>query len=131
MRIRKMTATAGTLAVLLAGLVAGPASADPVGCSSVTPSLTYSGSGYMTAYGSATCSVSETRTMYIEIKWDKTAAPDPLVAKNSKRDTAKYYNASVSSCDSGNTRGYYARSYFSSTASSQHDSSPKKITTCG
>ena len=131
MRIRRMAATAGTLAVLLSGLVAGPASADPVGCSSSTPALTVSGSGYMTAYGSATCSVSETRTMYIEIKWDKTAAPDPLVAKNSQRKMATYYNPSVSSCDSGNTRGYYARSYFGSTASSHHDSSPRTITTCG
>lgn len=84
----------------------------------------------MTAYGYGNCSVSETRTFYIEIKWSKAWAPDPLVAKNSMHATTTYYNPSVSTCDNGNIRAYYARSYFSSTGSDQHDSAKKTVTTC-
>lgn len=130
MKLKRLLATGGALGIIISGLIVGSASADPVGCSDATPALLASGSGYMTAYGYGSCSTSETRTFYIEIKWSKALFPDPLVARNSMHATATYYNPSVSSCDHGNTRAYYARSYFGSTASDQHDSAKKTITTC-
>lgn len=131
MRINRSLATSGVLVAILTTFAAGPASAHPVGCAMYTPAISASASGYMTGAVSATCNNAETRTVYAEIKWNKSAAPDPLVAKNSVRKSDTSYKPKVSTCDNGNRRSYYSRGYFGTTASDHRDSATRTITTCG
>ena len=129
MRLR----TARNTAIIVAGALAASgigitaAYADPPGC---TVSIAFSHpSGLLTSHASASCGSSETRTLVAEIKWNKSLAPDPLVASNSQRKTAKTFSVTTSACDNGNTRGYYARGYFT-VNTTFHDTSPVSVTSC-
>ncbi|MFJ6611657.1 hypothetical protein ACIQPT_15445 [Streptomyces sp. NPDC091289] len=108
---------------------AAPAWAAPNGCEAAKVSLT-STNGLLKGKATSTCTKSATRALVVEIKWDKNVLPDPLTAKNTDSGTKKSYSASVSSCDKGNKRGYYARGYFTQN-DSHHDTKPKDIKSCG
>ncbi|MEF9906186.1 hypothetical protein [Streptomyces sp. P9-A2] len=108
---------------------AAPAWAVPDGCEAPKPSLT-STNGLLKGKATSTCTTSKTRALVVEIKWNKAVLPDPLTAKNTDSGTKKSYNATVSTCDNGNKRGYYARGYFTQN-DSHHDTSPKDIKSCG
>jgi hypothetical protein len=115
---------------MMTGFVVGAANANPPGCSQSKPVLLASGAGYLTAYGYGDCTTSETRTFYIEIKWQKALFPDPVVARNSKHAALFQYRPNVSSCDNGNTRAYFANSYFGTTTGDTKASATKTVTTC-
>jgi hypothetical protein len=110
-------------------LAATEAQAQPAGCTRNTISLTASAAGALTASTSAICNTTANRTIVAEVKWDKAWAPDPLTAKNSRNLTGTNYSVSVTTCDGGNTRGYYGRGYFTSNTT-YYDTSPRDITTC-
>ncbi|MEW1724212.1 hypothetical protein [Streptomyces sp. NPDC093109] len=132
---------AWTLTTLLAGgtavavstaatASAAPAAvAKPAGCSTPKPSLTES-NGLLKGRGTSTCDTSLTRTLQVEIKWNKSVFPDPLTAKSADSGTKKKYDAQVSSCDGGAKRGYYARTYFTRD-DNHHDTKPRDIRSCG
>ncbi|MEW1721207.1 hypothetical protein [Streptomyces sp. NPDC093109] len=123
-------AAASVSAALLGGLVAAaPAwAATPSGCPEPSVSLTNSSSGYLTGKGTASCSKTVSGTLYIEIKWDKNLLPDPLTAKNSQTGSRSSWSTTVGTCDNGNRRSYYARSYWS--GGKYHDTTPRHITAC-
>ena len=108
---------------------AGAAHAQPTGCSANAISLTQATNRSMTSSTSSTCQTELSRTIVAEIKWDKNAAPDPLVAKNSSTWTGKSRSVQVTSCDNGNTRSYYGRGYFT-TSTTYYDTTPRHLTAC-
>jgi polyisoprenoid-binding protein YceI len=131
MTIRRRTGVLllGTVAALGAsGAVAQAAFADPAGCTSSKPTIWISG-GKLAGQGTAHCSTGSFRYFTGEIKWDKNFSPDPLVAKTSI-SSFQDYSVTVLSCDNGNTRSYYSRTYFNSTPSSHHDSAHVHLTAC-
>lgn len=131
MNIRKTASSllmAGALGV--GGIAAAEmAVAQPPGCSGNSTSFSASSTGLLKSSTSSTCSGSATRTIVAEIKWDKAFSPDPLVAKNSLMKTGTSYAVSTSSCDGGNTRGYYARGYFT-TYTTYYDSGAHSVRSC-
>jgi hypothetical protein len=112
----------------LAMLVIPAAHANPEGCL-VTSSMSVANNGQLTAYAEGNCVTSETRTVAAEVKWDKALSTDPLVARSSRQSTGKRHWASVTTCDYGRRRGYYARGYFT-TNTSYKDTSPRDATAC-
>jgi hypothetical protein len=126
MRASAITLTSAG-ALVLSGVIAPLAFADPSSCSSDRPTIGYATSGELEGDGFATCTQSASRNMNGEIKWDKNFAPDPLVAK--KTVTAfTNYPITLRSCDNRNTRSYYMRTYFTSTSSDHHDSAHVHLT---
>jgi hypothetical protein len=129
-KLRSLVWAASSLAGLAGSLlVTEVALADPPGCTIPSPVIRDGGGGLLVGSGTARCATKQTRTLQIEIKWDKTFAPDPLTAKNADQGTKKAYKASVSTCDHGAKRKYYARSYFTVDVT-HHDSDPKVIKSC-
>lgn len=128
-RRRTVTLLLGTVTALGASAaVAQAAFADPAGCTSSKPTIFING-GKLTGQGTAHCNAASFRYFTGEIKWDKNFAPDPLVAKKAISSFTDY-SVTVQSCDNGNTRSYYSRTYFNSTAGSQHDSDHIHLTAC-
>jgi hypothetical protein len=117
-----------TAALVGGGAVISSAQAEPAGCLDAA-SLSVS-SGYLTGAAGGYCDTKATRTLVIEIKWDKTLATDPLVTSAYTTATSKDYNIAISTCDHGNTRSYYGRSYFT-TKTNYHDTLHAKYKTCG
>jgi len=136
MNLRKNRARMGAGIALVASLAVGgfgvaAAQADPSGCTVGKPGVVkVADNGLLSAKATATCNSSTSRVLAVEIKWDKNVLPDPLVAKNSDSGSKKSYSASVTACDGGNTRSYYARGYFTATSGDQHDSAGKHLTAC-
>jgi hypothetical protein len=133
--MRKTRLTAAVLgsivALTLSPLAAQIAFADPASCSKGTPTIDAGLGSQLIGQGSGYCSNSGVyRTFTVEIKWNKNLAPDPLVAKNSTSGAKNNYAVTTTSCDSGNTRGYYSRDYFSQTVSDHKDSDPRTLTAC-
>ncbi|MFI2713482.1 hypothetical protein ACH495_25500 [Micromonospora sp. NPDC018662] len=109
--------------------VAGPAWAEPPGCSHVKPDIYEESPGYMTAYGSGSCSASETRTFRVEIKKDLSGRPDPVLSSYDDRHTGMSYYAETSSCDGGANATYYGRTFFTSSPTYK-DSDHLDVNTC-
>jgi hypothetical protein len=107
-------------------IVAPVAAADPAGCTVDRPIIGLGPDGRLEAGVTASCEKSADRYLRGEIKWDKWASPDPLVASYTAYGT-RLYDASFAFCDRGHTRNYYARGFFTP-GSDYHDSVPKKIT---
>ncbi len=101
-------------AVSLGGSViaAQAAFADPPGCHVSDPSFSISGSGYLSATGAASCNTRAHRTFTVEVKYQKTLAPDPLVLKSSQSKTSVSYYHTTSGCDDGSAHPYYGRVFF-------------------
>lgn len=119
------------LALALSPLATQIAFADPASCSKGTPTIDAGFGSQLIGQGSGFCDISGVfRTFSVEIKWNKNFAPDPLVAKNSTSHSRNSYGVTTSSCDAGNTRGYYSRSYFSQTPSDHADSAARTLTAC-
>lgn len=98
------------------------------GCN--TPQTSFSSpGGLLTGHTSASCSGSATRTLVAEIKWDKRFLPDPLVASNSDHGDKSSYSSTVTTCDNGNQRGYYARGFFSQDGT-HYDTAPQVVSAC-
>ncbi|MEV7423887.1 MULTISPECIES: hypothetical protein [unclassified Streptomyces] len=136
--MRGIKIAAWTLTTLLAGgtavtvstaASASAAVARPAGCSAPKPTLSEK-NGLLKGRGTSTCDAALTRTLHIEIKWNKSYFPDPLTAKSADSGTKKKYDAQVSTCDGGAKRGYYARAYFTRD-DNHHDTSPRDIRSCG
>lgn len=128
MEICRLGASAAVLGLIVSGGVVAVASAAPPGCSQQT-TFTISSTGVLKNVATGSCGGSATRTLVSEIKWDKTASPDPLVAKNSQIKTGTSYSVTVTSCDGGNTRAHYGRSYFAG-YTDYTDSSTNTKTSC-
>jgi hypothetical protein len=120
---------ASMLAFAASFVIVNTAQATPANCNGPKVKFTHTTSKVLKTTSTSTCQKSATRTIVAEIKWDKNAAPDPLTAKNSKLSTATEYSVSVSSCDKGNTRGYYGRGYFTGD-SDYHDTPVQKVKAC-
>ena len=130
--LRRFGSTLLIVGTISAGAIslADRASAQPSGCTDNAISLTVNAqTKSMTSSTSSTCATNGNRTIVAEIKWDKAFAPDPLVAKNSSTSNILNRSVSVSTCDGGNTRGYYGRGYFTANTTFW-DTSPRVITTC-
>lgn len=115
---------------VLGGIVvpAAVAWAEPVGCSSrVTGGTSSTGLLYADGYGS--CAGSATRELRVEIKQAISGQPDPLLATGNDYRTSTSYHAHTSSCDSGQTKYYYGRAFFT-TASTYHDTATTLQHTC-
>jgi hypothetical protein len=128
-RLRNLVLTGASATALVAsGAVAGVAWADPAGCTSSKPTIEILG-GYLHGEGVARCNQSALRYFTGEIKWDKNFAPDPLVAKDTMSAYSSYF-MELDSCDNGNRRSYYMRTYFNNTSSDHHDSDHRVLTAC-
>jgi hypothetical protein len=128
----KRLATLALASALAAGggvAFAQVAFADPSGCSVPNPSLTVDGTGYMTGKGTARCSGAATRYFRAEIKQAISFQTDPLVSGNTVQSNGPSYSASTSSCDHGNVKTYYARTFFTSNTT-YHDSGHQTVHTC-
>jgi hypothetical protein len=117
------TLAAGGTAVVVSALPA-----EAVTCPTPSVTLTQDSAKRLISTSAATCTGNITRTLYAEVKWDKSEAPDPLVAKNSDTGTKTSLKAVAASCDNGNTRGYYARGYWS--GGSYVDDGPRVVKAC-
>lgn len=129
MSVKKPLALAlSTLATAGAAVAISALPADAVTCPTPSVTLTQDSGQRLIGTSSATCTGNINRTLYAEVKWDKSGAPDPLVAKNSDSGTKKSFKAVAASCDGGNTRGYYARGYWS--GGSYVDDGPRVVRAC-
>lgn len=132
MNLRQLSIVgASALALGFAPILSGIAMADPAGCTKGTPSINLGAGSELVAQGSGGCADDgANRAFTVEIKWDKSFSPDPLVAKNSDVGAKTTYGVTTVSCDAGNRRGYYARAYYAQTAGDQSDSGPRDLTAC-
>jgi len=130
MRRRKTVLLALAFATALASgaTLASSAQAEPAGCQDAA-SLSGTG-GVLSAIAGGACETKATRTLKVEIKWDKALSPDPLVDSAYTTTTSTTYSIGISTCDHGNTRSYYGRSYFT-TNTTYHDTATQKIKACG
>ena len=131
MKNKRKVATLVGLSVASFGLSIGAATiaaADPAGCdaSKTTVGLTDNGRVYGEGFGS--CEDRALRYFRTEVKWNKSWSPDPLVAGNAVSGYTNWHGF-VATCDHGNTRGYYGRTFWTS-GSDYHDSSPRDIHAC-
>lgn len=122
-------AAAVAASLLLSGVVATAAFADPASCSGRKPSIGLDDYGRLSGEGYGYCNDSTLRYFTGEIKWDKSFAPDPLTATDTASGYQSYY-IHVASCDNKNTRSYYMRTYWTSTPSAHHDSDHRVLRAC-
>jgi hypothetical protein len=116
-------------AIVLSGVVATAAfAADPSGCKGESSTIERDSAGRLHGHGSGKCDDYSLRFFTGEIKWDKNFTPDPLTASITSSDYQKY-KVDVRSCDKGNRRSYYARSYWTSTRG-YHDSPHVELDAC-
>jgi hypothetical protein len=103
----------------LIGVVAAPAWAEPSGCGHTTQlyaNPTGGGRYEILVVANGNCSTTANRTLHGEIH-AKGFPTDPLVASQDQNATATSYEVRVTSCDHGNTKNYYGRSFFTSSVS--------------
>jgi hypothetical protein len=113
LRIRSLVVTAALSAV---SILAIPSSAwaEPIGCSHSTDFWTSAngGSGYLLiGHGEGDCNQRGTRTLRVQVKVNLWPS-DVVLGQGDDNWTGTIYELTISSCDNGLTKEYYARSYF-------------------
>jgi hypothetical protein len=116
-------------AIVVSGVVATVAfAADPSGCTAGRPTIGIDADGRLQGHGKGRCDDYSLRFFTGEIKWDKNFTPDPITASITSSGYLGY-EVDVRTCDQGNTRSYYARTYWTSTRG-YHDSVHRKRAAC-
>jgi hypothetical protein len=116
-------------ALAASGIAATAAfAADPAGCRADPPAIALDDAHRLHGTGGGDCGDYSLRFFNGEIKWSKKLAPDPLTARITSSGYLSY-SVDVRSCDHGNERGYYARTYWTSTRG-YHDSAAKTLHAC-
>ncbi len=120
---RRVLGACSAVAIGIGGLLAASvARADPPGCHvSDPPSMTVTASGLLVGEGLAYCDSINYRVLTVEVKYQKTFAPDPLTLKGSDVGRKQDYYQSTRGCDDGSSHPYYARAYFTNNVT-YHDS---------
>jgi hypothetical protein len=117
------------IALVVSGAVATMAFADdPSGCAAGKVTIELDHAHRLQGKGSGKCDEYSLRFFDGEIKWSKRLAPDPLTARITSSGYLEY-KVDVRSCDHGNKRGYYARTYWTSTRG-YHDSAHRELRAC-
>jgi hypothetical protein len=117
------------LALAASGIAATAAfAADPAGCRADPSAIALDGAHRLQGTGGGDCDDYSLRFFNGEIKWSKKFAPDPLTARITSSGYLDYA-VDVRSCDHGNERGYYARTYWTSTRG-YHDSPHTVLHAC-
>lgn len=131
MRGTRKMASVVALSVASFGLsiaAATVAAADPAGCEATKTTVGLTDNGRVYGEGFGSCDITALRYFRAEVKWDKAWAPDPLTASRTVSGKTNWHGF-VATCDNGNTRGYYGRTFWTS-GSDYHDSSPRDIRAC-
>lgn len=100
------------LALPLSAMTATAAWAGPPGCRHDTTGFGQASNGALFAKGEASCNTRKYRVLYVEIKQDLRARPDPVAVKGSVAGSSPYYRKTISGCDNRNNSIYYGRTFF-------------------
>lgn len=106
-------AVSAFLAIAAVFALPSAAYADPAGCGHSTDFYwSLSGGGYLLyTEGEGGCSLSQTLTLRVQVKVNLWPS-DVVIGQNDHHTTGTYWTRTVSSCDGGQTKEYYGRSYF-------------------
>jgi hypothetical protein len=128
MRHAVLTLLTGAALVLSEPGVTAAFAADPSGCTAGRPTIALDADGRLQGHGTGRCADYSLRFFTGEIKWDKNFGPDPVTAAITSSDHLEY-TVDVRTCDRGNNRSYYARTYWTSTRG-YHDSPHVPLDAC-
>jgi hypothetical protein len=128
MHLAVLVCLTGIALVISGGVATAASAADPSGCAAGPVTIGLDAAYRLQGVGKGTCGDYSLRFFNGEIKWSKKLAPDPLTARITSSGYLSY-SVDVRSCDHGNKRGYYARTYWTSTRG-YHDSAHTVLHAC-